>query len=143
MPAPATVTDEQIRDAGQEIIADGRRVSAYSLRAQLGGRGDPRRLITVWEQIQQQRDPAPIDQPQAVAARSLPPDIAAQATMLRERLAAEFDAAIAAAWLAAERRAAERLGSEVAAAHGAAEAARQAQAEADEGSPHVLFKIVR
>jgi Plasmid replication region DNA-binding N-term len=50
MPAPATVTDEQIRDAGRDIAAGGRRVTGYSLRAQLGGRGEPRRLMAVWQQ---------------------------------------------------------------------------------------------
>ena len=47
MPAPATVTDEQIRDAGQEIMAGGRRVSGYSLRAQLGAEGPSVRKRTV------------------------------------------------------------------------------------------------
>lgn len=132
MPAPATVTDEQIRDAGQEIVAAGRRVSGYSLRAQLGGRGEPRRLMAVWEQTRPQRDPAPADQMPTVTAPPLPPDLAAHAATLRERLTAEFDATIAAAWVAAERRAAERLGGEVEAARAAAETAGQAQAEADE-----------
>jgi hypothetical protein len=43
-------------------------VTAYSLRAQLGGRGEPRRLMAVWQQIQPHRDAAPADQPQALAA---------------------------------------------------------------------------
>jgi colicin import membrane protein len=132
MPAPPTVTDDQIRDAGRDIASAGRRVTGYSLRAQLGGRGEPRRLMAVWEQAREQPDPAPTNQPPQVAAPPLPPDLATQATALRARLAAEFDAAIAAAWIAAERRAAERLGGEVEAARAAAEAARQAQAEADE-----------
>jgi colicin import membrane protein len=131
MPAPATVTDEQIRDAGQDIIAAGRRVSGYSLRAQLGGRGEPRRLMAVWQQTRPQ-PPAPADQMPAVAAPPLPPDLAAYAATLRERLTAEFDVTIAAAWVAAERRAAERLGGEVEVARAAAEAAGQAQADADE-----------
>src|ERR1700693_1034840 len=91
VPAPATITDEQIRDAAQAIIADGRRVTGYSLRAQLGGRGDPRRLVAVWEQTQQQRNPPPSDQPPAAAAPPLPPDLAAHAATLRERLTAEFE----------------------------------------------------
>lgn len=130
--APATVTDEQIREAGRDIAAAGRRVSGYSLRAQLGGRGEPRRLMAVWEQTRQQQDTTPADQAAAIAAPPLPPDLATQAATLRDRLTAEFDAAIATAWLAAERRAAERLGGEVETARAAAEAARQAQAEADE-----------
>ena len=32
MPAPAPITDAQIRDAGDQIIAAGRRVTGYSLR---------------------------------------------------------------------------------------------------------------
>ena len=52
--------------------------------------------------------------------------------MLGDQLATAIRDAIATAWTAAERRAAERLGDEVAAARAAAEAARLAQAEADE-----------
>jgi hypothetical protein len=96
-------------------------------RAQLGGRGEPRRLMAVWEQMQPHRDAMPVDhQPQTVAAPPLPPDLAAQAALLRDRLAAECDGAMATAWAAAER-----LGGEVAAARAAAEVARLAQAEAD------------
>jgi hypothetical protein len=133
MPAPATITDEQIRAAGQDIVAAGRRVTAYSLRAQLSGRGEPRRLMSVWEQMQPHRGAMQVDhQPQAVAAPPLSPDLAAQAALLRDRLTAEFDGAMATAWAAAERRAADRLGGEVAAARAAAEVARLAQTEADE-----------
>lgn len=49
MPAPVTITDEQIHVAGQHIAAAGRRVTAYNLRAELGGRGEPRRLMAVWQ----------------------------------------------------------------------------------------------
>jgi hypothetical protein len=56
MPAPATITDKQIRDSGQAIVAAGRRVTGYSLREQLGSRGDPRRMLAVWQQSQQQCD---------------------------------------------------------------------------------------
>ena len=132
MPAPATITDEQIRDAGQVIVAAGRRVTGYSLREQLGGRGDPRRMLAVWQQTQPQRDMAPSDQPQTVAPPPLPPDLATHAAALRDRLAAEFDTVMATAWAVAQNRAAERLGSEVEAARAAAKAAEQAQAEADE-----------
>jgi hypothetical protein len=52
--------------------------------------------------------------------------------VLGDQLATVIRDAIATAWTAAERRAAERLGDEVAAARAAAEAARLAQAEADE-----------
>jgi hypothetical protein len=132
MPAPATITDAQIHDAGQQIIATGRRVTGYSLREQLGGRGDPRRMLTVWQQTQPQRDIAPSDQPHTVAPPPLPLDLATHAAALRDRLAAEFDAVMATAWAVAQNRAAERLGSEVEAARAAARTAEQAQAEADD-----------
>jgi len=51
----------------------------------------------VGEQTRPHHDPASADQPQAVAAPPLPPDLAAQAALLRDRLAAEFDGAMAAA----------------------------------------------
>jgi hypothetical protein len=92
MPAPATVTDVQIRDAGDQITAAGRRVTGYSLREQLGGRGDPRRMLAVWQQSQPQSDMAPSDQSQTVAPPPLPPDLATRAAASRDRLTAEFDA---------------------------------------------------
>jgi hypothetical protein len=73
MPAPASITDEQIRHSGQAIVAAGRRVTGYSLREQLGGRRDPRRMLAVWQQSQQQHDLASSDQPQTVAPPPLPP----------------------------------------------------------------------
>src|ERR1700744_2579429 len=109
MPAPAVITDEQIRDAGQVIVTAGRRVTGYSLREQLGGRGDPRRMLAVWQQTQPQRDMAPSDQPHTVAPPPLPPDLATHAAALRDRLVAEFDAVMATAWAVAQNRAAERL----------------------------------
>jgi colicin import membrane protein len=80
MSAPATITDEQICDAGQQIITAGRRVTGYGLRERLGGWGDPRCMLAVWQQTQPQRDMTPSDEPQAAAPPPLPPDLAAQRT---------------------------------------------------------------
>jgi hypothetical protein len=71
-------------------------------------------MLAVWQQTQPQRDIAPFDQPQTVAPPPLPLDLATHAAALRDRLTAEFDAVMAAAWAVAQNRAAERLGSEVA-----------------------------
>jgi len=127
--ATVTVTADEIDRAGKALLAANRAVSGYSLRVELGNRGDPRRLIAVWEQARQ-GGAAPADQPEALV--TLPPDLDAQATALCDQLAAGVRAAITGAWTAAERRAAERLRAEAAQARAAAESARLAQSEADE-----------
>lgn len=45
---PQKYTDAQVIAAGQQISALGKAVTAYALRAILGG-GDPKRLYSVWE----------------------------------------------------------------------------------------------
>nr|WP_294530745.1 hypothetical protein [uncultured Rhodopila sp.] len=131
MAATATVGAEEIGRAGEAILAQNRPVTGYSLRMQLGNRGDPKRLMAVWKQTQPDVA-APAGQLTEASVAPLPPDLAARAAALGDQLAASIRDAIATAWTAAERRAAERLGDEVAAARAAAEAARLAQAEADE-----------
>nr|WP_294553971.1 hypothetical protein [uncultured Rhodopila sp.] len=131
MAATVTVSAEEIGRAGEAVLAQNRPVTGYSLRMQLGNRGDPKRLMAVWEQTRP-NVAAPADQLTEASVAPLPPDLAARAAALGDQLAASIRDAIATAWTAAERRAAERLGEEVAAARAAAEAARLAQAEADE-----------
>jgi Plasmid replication region DNA-binding N-term len=128
MAAAATVSREDIRSAGEALRAGGRGVSGYSLRMQLGNKGDAKRLLAVWEDLQQA---TPADPSPAAKVAALPPELAAQAVALAEQVTAQLQAVITAAWTAAERRAHERLSEEVAAAQSAAAAARQAQAEAD------------
>jgi hypothetical protein len=91
--APGTITDAQIRNAGDQIVGAGRRVT--------GSRGDPRRMLTVWQQTQPQRDMAPSDQPHTVAPPPLPPDLATHGAALRDRPGAEFDTVMATAWAVA------------------------------------------
>jgi hypothetical protein len=81
MPAPATITDAQIHDAAQQIIAAGR-PRDWPLREQLGGHGDPRRVLAVWQQSQPQHDMASSDQLQIVAPPPLPLNLATHAVGL-------------------------------------------------------------
>ena len=50
MAATVTVSAEEIGRAGEAVLAQNRPVTGYSLRMQLGNRGDPKRLMAVWEQ---------------------------------------------------------------------------------------------
>lgn len=114
MPAPVTVADDEIEDAGRALAAEGRSVNGWSLRRALG-RGDPVRLNAVW--VARQSCIAPVPDAEAAAARPLPPVVAEHVEALRSDLAARAGELGTALWVAAERVAAERL-------HGEAEAAR-------------------
>jgi hypothetical protein len=121
MAAPVTVTADEIGRAGETLLEENRPVTGYSLRMRLGNRGDPKRLLAIWGEVRRGIAET-ADQPPEAAIAPLPPDLAAQAAALGEQFAVEIRAAIAAAWAMAERRAAERLGGEVAAARAAADA---------------------
>ncbi len=45
---PTEVTDAEINEAGERLMAAGKRVSGWTLRAALGNRGKPDRLLAVW-----------------------------------------------------------------------------------------------
>lgn len=87
---PAEVSPDQVREAGQRLLAGGKRVNGWSLRRALGDRGRPDRLMAVWEQ---ERDVAASqDAPQPDAAPvSLPPGIAEMAEQARTALVAQLD----------------------------------------------------
>ena len=120
MPARATVTDDEIRQAGEELVAAKRVVTGYALKTKLGHHGDAGRLMAVWERMQ---GPASgTDQPAAPPEIPpvLPPDLADKVTAFSTQFAADYHAAVVTAWAMAERRAAVRLGEEAAAARTAA-----------------------
>lgn len=48
---PATYTNEQIIEAGMQLLADKKRVTPFALRNILGG-GNPARIKTIWEESQ-------------------------------------------------------------------------------------------
>ena len=117
MPAAATVTTAEISAAGHALITVGKGVTGGGLRAQIG-RGDPRRLMNIWEQLEPPPSVPADDAAQPVV--NLPPALAEQETGSLAKLATELSTAISGAWVLAERLAAERLGAEVAAARAAA-----------------------
>lgn len=49
---PATYTNEQIIEAGMQLLADKKRVTPFAIRNMLGG-GNPARIKTIWEESQQ------------------------------------------------------------------------------------------
>jgi hypothetical protein len=81
MPAPAT---HHRRANPQRRSADHRRWPPrdWRLREQLGGHGDPRRVLAVWQQSQPQHDMASSDQLQIVAPPPLPLNLATHAAGL-------------------------------------------------------------
>lgn len=97
---PVEVSPDQVREAGERLLAGGKRVNGWSLRRALDNRGRPDRLMQVWEQ---ERDAAvPQDGPQPdTAPVSLPPGIAEMAEQARTTLVAQIDGIV----LAVVRRA--------------------------------------
>ena len=87
---PVEVSPDQVREAGERLLAGGKRVNGWSLRRALDNRGRPDRLMQVWEQ---ERDAAvPQDGPQPdTAPVSLPPGIAEMAEQARTTLVAQID----------------------------------------------------
>lgn len=52
---PAEYTEDQIIEAGKQLLANGRRVTGFALRKIVGG-GDQKRLAGLWEAYQQQQE---------------------------------------------------------------------------------------
>ena len=113
MPALATVTDEEVVNAGKAIAAEGRSVNGFSLRRTIG-RGDPTRLGTVWEANRQTE--APVSEGVLVQV-VVPPAVADRTTEACEELVSVMTGLGSSLWVIAERIAIER-------ARGEAEAAR-------------------
>lgn len=92
---PAEVSADQVREAGQRLVAQGKRVSGWLLRRALGDRGKPDRLMQLWEQ---ERDAdVPQDGPQPDAAPvMLPPGVAEMADQARTALIAQLDGIVVA-----------------------------------------------
>ena len=105
MPAPVTVTDEDIVMAGRTLAAEGRAVSGWSLRGVIG-RGDPVRLDAVWQRMRDVRPAVDAAVPVSVA---LPPVVEACLVAAQEAVTERMAALAGDLWQAAERLAAERL----------------------------------
>ena len=52
---PAEFEDEQIIEAGKRLLSEGRRVTGFALRKEIGG-GNPSRLVRVWEEFRQSQE---------------------------------------------------------------------------------------
>ncbi len=68
MMRPADFTDEMIIEAGKRLKEQGRKVTGYGLRNELGG-GDQKRLISVWRRFADQ------DAVEIVTEMELPPEL--------------------------------------------------------------------
>ena len=68
----ATVSAEEIGKSGEAVLAQNRPVTGYSLRMQLGNRGDPKQLMAVWEQTRP-NVAAPADQLTEASRSSVAP----------------------------------------------------------------------
>ena len=52
---PAEFEDEQIIEAAKRLLSEGRRVTGFALRKEVGG-GNPSRLVRVWEDYRQTQE---------------------------------------------------------------------------------------
>ena len=85
---PAEVTDSEILEAGYRLLADGKKINGWSLRAAVGNRGKPERLAEVWARAEAESVPPPAPQPEPTV---LPPGVAEMADEARATLIAQFD----------------------------------------------------
>lgn len=131
MPALATVTDEEVWDAGRALAAEGKAVNGWALRRVIG-RGDPNRLHWVWRDRERRQagegGGAAVQQP---VVHPLPPVAAEQVSQMQAAIAGQVEALASGFWHAAERLAAERLQGEAEAARAEASALRVQLDEAE------------
>jgi colicin import membrane protein len=126
---PVEVTDEEIIEAGQALLAADQRITGFALRKQLGGRGTPTRLRAVWEAHEAQATPA------APPAPELPAEVASTLQAVTSDLAARLLRLASDLNQAAVRDADQR----VAKAEQKADAKEQAaQREVDDATANVL-----
>ena len=113
MPAPITVTKDQVAEAGAKLTASGERVTGWALRRVAGG-GRPERLAVLWSELQAER---PVD---AVVSDPepplLPPAVAEHLVEAEGRVLADLRRLVAQAWGRAADLAARRVQDEVLAA---------------------------
>ncbi len=83
---PPEVPDALILEAGQRLLATGRTVNGYALRATIGA-GNPRRLVAVWERLRASTAPGAREE---ASLTDLPPGL----VEIAQRAASEFDANI-------------------------------------------------
>lgn len=92
---PVEVSSVEVREAGQRLLTEGKRVNGWALRRAVGDRGRPDRLMQVWEQVRD--DGAPQNGPQPDDAPvSLPPGIAEMADQARTALVSQLDGIVVA-----------------------------------------------
>lgn len=85
---PAEVTNTEIVAAGRRLLAEGKKVNGWSLRAAVGNRGKPERLAEIWGRAEADGTPQPVSQPEPTV---LPPGVAEMADEARGALVAQFD----------------------------------------------------
>lgn len=100
---PAEISDQDVIQAGQELIAAGRRVNAYALRTKTGG-GNPQRLVKVWEEHLVGHVAAPVAPIISELPLEMAEELAAVTKALGERMAALASSLNQQAVQAAERR---------------------------------------
>src|SRR5437763_6179014 len=86
---PSEVSETEILEAAQRLVADGKRVNGWSLRRAVGDRGKAERLFEVWERAQAV-EPQPVQEP-ASDLLALPPGVAEAADNGRSALVAHYD----------------------------------------------------
>ena len=100
---PPEITDQDIIQAGQAILATGRPVNGFALRSKTGG-GKPERLMKVWETHLSGQTVLPASLPTAELPLEMAEELAGVTKMLGERLAALAISLNNQAVQAAERR---------------------------------------
>ena len=87
---PADVSTSEILDAGRHLLDVGKKVSGFSLRQAVGNRGNPNRLMEVWQN--ETRTGSDATSSAEALPIVLPPGIAEMADQARAALTAQFDA---------------------------------------------------
>jgi len=126
MPAPVTVTTDQVAQAAEQLAGLGKRITGWALRGVIGA-GRPDRLEAVWrEQKGSQPAPAPPEQDKP----ALPPAVAEHLAAAEERIAVDLRGLVGQAWRQAADLAARRVQDEVDGARARVAALEDEQAEA-------------
>ena len=100
---PPEITDQNIIQAGQQVLAEGRTVNGFALRSKTGG-GKAERLMKVWETHLSGQTALPASLPTAELPLEMAEELAGVTKALSERLAALAISLNNQAVQAAERR---------------------------------------
>ncbi|TDH62303.1 hypothetical protein E2C06_11845 [Dankookia rubra] len=85
---PALVTDVEVLEAARRVRARGEEINGWSIRREVGDRGNPRRLLAVWTA---QGDTAPPAQAEPAHTVSLPAPVLELVAAARSSLASDLD----------------------------------------------------